>query len=95
MYRLYHPKVSQQLLIYILSCQTSVCQITINVSPLFEAAIIKHLQFIGDDKGNNMIGQALLEHQQSTNSAITILEWMNTFKVKQVMVTPSSLFRHV
>ena len=44
--------------------------------PLTETAIVEHLEFICDDKGNDVISQTLLEHQQATYTAVAILERM-------------------
>jgi len=56
--------------------------------PLMEAAIVEHLEFIGDDKGNDIISQTLLEHQQTTYTTVAILERMylleSDMKIKDV-----------
>ena len=50
------------------------------MAPLSEASIIEHLQLVCDDKRNDIICQALLEHQQATNTTITVLERMDLLK---------------
>ena len=48
--------------------------------PFSQTSIIEHLQIIGNNEWNDIIGQTLLEHELSTNTAITNLERMNLFK---------------
>ena len=78
--KLLQSKVSQQLFIHVLSCEASVCQVAVDVAPFMQTSVVEHLQFIGDDEGHDMIGQALLKHQQATYSAIAILEGMDALK---------------
>ena len=42
--------------------------------PFFDAAQIPGAAFIVDNEGHHIVAQAFLEHQQSTNTAISVLE---------------------
>jgi hypothetical protein len=51
------------------------------VAPFTETAVVEHLEFIRDDEGDYFVGQTFLEHQQTTYSAIAVLERMNALEV--------------
>ena len=60
--------------------ETGIGQITVDVSPFSKASIIVYFQFVSNDERNDVVSQTFLEHQQTTNSAIAILERMNLFE---------------
>ena len=60
--------------------KTGIGQITVDVSPFSKDSIIVHFQFVSNDERNDVVSQTFLEHQQTTNSAIAILERMNLFE---------------
>ena len=47
------------------------------MTPFVETSVIEHFQIICDDKGDDVISEAFLEHDEATNAAIAILEGMN------------------
>ena len=49
--------------------------------PFFQSTIIEQFQIILDNKRNNIVFQALLEHNQSAYTTITILKRMDSFKL--------------
>ena len=63
--------------VLILRCEAGVCEVTIDVTPFAEAAIIEELQIVCDDEGDDGVGEAFLEHDEATHTAIAILEGMN------------------
>ena len=77
---IFNPEIVKQSLIVILRGEASIEQITANVVPLLQATIIEVFQFIGNYERHKATGQALLEHNQTPHSAITILERMYSLK---------------
>ena len=58
----------------VLGCEAGVCEVAIDVAPFFETSIIEHLQLVCDDKGDHAVCETFLEHQETSDSAITVLE---------------------
>ena len=73
-------EIIKHCLIVILSSETSIQKIPSHTIPLLQATIIEHLQFISYDKRNKAIGKALLEHDKTPNTAVSILERMYCLK---------------
>ena len=48
--------------------------------PLFKAAVVEQLQIVLNNEGDNIVLQALLEEEQSSYAAISVLERMNALK---------------
>lgn len=67
-----NSKIIQIRLILILCGQTGICQITFLIVPLFQSTVVEHLQIILNDKRNDIVFQALLKHDQSAHTPITI-----------------------
>ena len=42
-----------------------------------ETAIVEHLEFIGNDKRNDSVGQTFLKHDQTAHSPVAVLKRMN------------------
>ena len=61
----------------VLGCEDGVCKVTIDVTPFTEAAIVEELEIVCDDEGDDGVGEAFLEHDEATHTAIAILERMN------------------
>lgn len=76
-----NSKIIQVCFISILCCQASISQIPFFIVPFFQSSIIKHFQIILDNKWNNIVFQAFLEHNQTSHTTISILKWMDTFKL--------------
>lgn len=64
----------------VLGREARIAKITRNIGPMAEATVIKSLQVIGNDKGDDTRSKALLEEKKTPNTAIAILEGMNTLK---------------
>ena len=74
------PEIVENCLVLVLCSQANVCQIAVNVPPLTKSSVIEHLQFVGDNEGNNAAVQALFEHDKTPYTPIDILERMNLLK---------------
>ena len=48
--------------------------------PFVQASIVIHLDFIGNDERYDIVIEALLKHDKSADTSVTILKWMNSFK---------------
>ena len=77
---MFYLKIVQQAFITILGSEASVCQIAVDVSPLAQSPIIKHLQFVGNDKRNMLVVQAFFEHQQPPYTPVAVLKGMDSLK---------------
>ena len=53
--------------------------------PLTQATIIEHLQFVGDDEGNDTTTQALFKHDETTYTPITVLERVNLLETDMII----------
>ena len=82
---------SHQLFECVLSIQAGIRQIAFFRFPLGESTVIEHLFEILDDKRNNTKAQTFFQRNQSTDSAVAILEWMDPFKL--VMETDNVVYR--
>lgn len=51
--------------------------------PFFQSTIVEHFQSILDNEWNDIIFEALLEHNQSAHTAIPILERMDSLEIVQ------------
>lgn len=84
-----NPKIVQVLLKLILRRQACVSQITSLPFPFLQAAIVKQLRVLVDDKRNDVVSQTFLEQNQPTNSAVAVLKWVNPLKtvvkIKQII----------
>ena len=78
---IFNPKIIQICFIFILCCQTGICQITFFVVPFLQSTVIEHFQIVLNNKWNNIVFQTLLEHNQSSHTTITVLERMNPLKL--------------
>lgn len=74
-YLIYNPKIIQICFIFVLCGQTGIRQIAFFIVPFFQSSIIEHLQIVLNDKRNNIIFQALLEHNQSAYTTIPIRQY--------------------
>ena len=78
---IFNPKIIQICFIFILCCQTGICQTTFFVVPFLQSTVIEHFQIVLNNKWNNIVFQTLLEHNQSSHTTITVLERMNPLKL--------------
>ena len=67
-------------LVVILCCEAGVGEVFVDVVPLAQAAVVEHLQFVGDDEGNDTVCQAFLEHEEATHAPVAVLERMNALE---------------
>ena len=59
---------------------TSVGQITVDVTPFAKTPVIEEFEIVSDDKRNDTVGKALLEHHKAPYTSISVLEGMNDFE---------------
>lgn len=69
-----NSKVVEQGLVVVLCRKAGVAQIFAHSGPLLQTAVVKHLEVIGDDEGNDAGRQTLLEHHESSNPAVAVLK---------------------
>ena len=89
-------EIIQQCLEIILSCQTSVSKITVDMPPILQSTIIKQAQVLTDDKRDDVVLQALPKYQHSPYAAIAVLKRMNAFELHvkiNNIVKPHFLYR--
>ena len=65
----------------VLHQQASISEIPGEFIPFFQAAIIKHLMLVVDDKRDNPIVKAFFEKDQSSDASVAVLKRMDTFKL--------------
>ena len=65
----------------ILRREAGVCQEAIDVAPFSQSPIIEHFQLVCNDKGDDVVCQTFLKHQQASYSAIAILKRMNLLEL--------------
>ena len=75
-----NSKVIQIRFIFILCGQTGICQIAFFRFSTLSAHDNKTFQVILNDKRNDIVFDAFLEHNQSAHTTVTILELMNSLK---------------
>ena len=63
--------------VLILRCEAGVCEVTIDVTPFAEAAIVEEFQIVCDDEGDDGVSEAFFEHDKATHAPVAILEGMN------------------
>lgn len=64
-----------------MASKADVSEIAVDVAPFVEAAIIEELEFFGDDEGDNVVGEAFLEHYQAADSSVAVLEGVDAFEL--------------
>ena len=69
-----YPEILHQCAILVLCREAGVEQVAIHPPPLPQPAIVKRLQAVGDDEGDNGVVEALLEEDQSANTPVAVLE---------------------
>ncbi len=52
---------------------------------ILQITIIEHLQFVGDDEGNDTTTQALFKHDETTYTPITVLERVNLLETDMII----------
>lgn len=60
--------------------QAGVYEIAFFVVSMSQTAVVEHFQFIADNKGDNIVSQTFLKHNQPANPAVAVLERMDRFK---------------
>lgn len=74
-------EVVQRRLVRILCCQTGIEEISVDLSPFIEPTIVVELQLLSDDERNYVVRQALLEHQESSDPAVAVLERVDALEL--------------
>ena len=65
----------------ILSCEAGVCQVFVDFAPVAQTSVVEQLQLICDDEWHNVICQTFLEHDESADTAIAVLEWVDALEL--------------
>ncbi len=76
----FYPEIVQYCFVVVLCTKTSVPQIFVYVIPSAQSTIVKQLQVLRNYERDNPIGKAFLEHYQSANSSVAVLERVYGFK---------------
>ena len=74
-------KVIKQGFVLILGCETGVCQVFVDFAPFVKASVVEWFQFVGDDEWYYVVCEAFLEHDESADAAVAVLEWVDTFEL--------------
>ena len=74
-------EVVQQRLVLVLAGKASVGEITVDMAPFAEAAVVEEFEFFGDDEWGKAVGKALLEHHQAAYSAVAVLEGVDALEL--------------
>ena len=95
-----NSEIVEQGLVVVLRRETGVAQIFAHGGPLLQTAVVKHLEIIGDDEGNDAGRQALLEHHKSSDTAVAVLKRVDAFEtlvqvenVVERLVSPGVVLR--
>lgn len=95
-----NSEIVEQGLVVVLRRETGVAQIFAHGGPLLQTAVVKHLEVIGDDEGNDAGCQTLLEHHKASDTAVAILKWVDAFEtlvqvenVVECLVPPGVVLR--
>ena len=73
-------EVVEQRLVVVLRCEAGVAQIFAYGWPLLQTAVVEHLEVVGDDEGNDAGRQTLLEHHESSDTAVAVLKRVDAFE---------------
>lgn len=65
----------------ILSCEAGVCQVFVDFAPVAQASVVEQLQLICDDEWYDVVCEAFLEQDESTDAAVAVLEWVDAFEL--------------
>lgn len=95
-----NSEIVEQGLVVVLRRETGVAQIFAHGGPLLQTAVVKHLEVIGDDEGNDAGCQTLLEHQEPSDAAVAILKRVDALEtlvqienVVECLVPPGVVLR--
>ena len=69
--------MSQDGFVLVLGGKDGVSEIAIYMAPFTKATIIEKFEVVCDDKGNDVVSKAFLEHDDATHAAVAILKRMN------------------
>lgn len=75
-----NSEIVEQGLVVVLRRETGVAQIFAYGGPLLQTAVVKHLEVVGDDEGNDAGRQTLLEHHKASDTAVAILKRMDALE---------------
>ena len=95
-----YSEVVEQSLVVVLCREAGVAQILAYGGPLLQAAVVEHLEVVGDDEGNDAGRQALLEHHETSDAAVAVLKRVDTFEtlvqveyIVERLAPPGVIFR--
>ena len=69
----------------ILSCKTRIKKIAVLLIPLREPSIIERLHVVSNNERNNVMSKAFFKHDQSADTSIAVLKWMNALKANVII----------
>ena len=75
-----YPIIIQSQLKIILCREAGIDEITALAGPFLDSAIIEELMIFIDYERHDIVLQALLKHNQSTDTAVSVLEGVNFLK---------------
>ena len=75
-----NSEIVQRGFVGVLRGEAGVEEVAVDVVPFAQSAIIEHLEFVGDDKRHDVVGQAFFEQEEATDATVTILERMNALE---------------
>ena len=65
----------------VLGSETGIPKISFLMSPFLQATVIVHLHIIFNNEGHDSIPKTFFEKDQSSHTAVSILEWMDRLKL--------------
>lgn len=74
-------EIVKQCSIIVLGSKARILQVSLYLSPVLYATIVKKAQVFGNNKWYNPSLQALPEHHQSAYTTVAILKWVNALKL--------------
>ena len=73
-------EIVQQLLVVVLSGQAGVGEVAVHLAPFPQPTVIEELELLGDDERDDSVCEAFLEHHQTPDSSVSVLERMDEFE---------------
>lgn len=95
-----NSEVVEQRLVVVLCRKAGVAQILTHGGPLLQASVVEHLEVVGDDERNDAGRQTLLEHHESSDTAVAVLKRVDALEtlvqvedVVECLVAPGVVLR--
>ncbi len=75
-----NSEIRQILPEFVLGCQTGIAQVSALFFPFFQTAVVEEFEIIINNKRHNSVSQAFFKQKQPADSAVSVLERMNTLE---------------